>query len=163
MAKIVNNEGSSISLCSHKFSHQSLTWGTTLRSAKLIFSLFEKLWTEKYPSSRFNHLSIAFASIWPSNIGILKFIYTLKGATPPFEEDASPVGSRRRICAKLSIISFLYCVWVSSRNILKGSPVPSSFFSPAMRGRLGVWDLFSSRERSSRPNYLYFDLVGDMH
>jgi hypothetical protein len=47
-----NNEGSSISFCSQKVSHQYLTWGTNLRSAKLIFSLFEKLWTEKYPYIR---------------------------------------------------------------------------------------------------------------
>ena len=79
------------------------------------------------------------------------------------EEDASPVGSRRRICAKLSIISFLCCVRASSINSLKGSPVPSSFFSPAMGGRLGVRELLSSRETSSRPNSLYSDLVGDMH
>jgi hypothetical protein len=38
-----NNEVSSVSFCSQKVSHQSLTWGTTLRSAKVIFSLFENL------------------------------------------------------------------------------------------------------------------------
>ena len=90
----VNNKGSSVSFCSQKVSHQYLTWGMTLRSAKVIFSLFEKLWTKKYPSSRFNHLSITSASIWPSNIGITKLICTLKGAIPLFEEDALPVGSR---------------------------------------------------------------------
>jgi hypothetical protein len=158
-----NNEVSSVSFCLHKFSHQSLTWGTTLRSAKVIFSLFEKLWTEKYPSSRFNHLSMTSASILPSNIEISKFIYTLKGEVPPFEEDASPIGSHRRICTKLSIISFLYCVRASSINNLKGSLVLSSFFSPTMGGHLGVQELLSSRETSSRPNSLYSDLVGDMN
>jgi hypothetical protein len=63
VAMTENNEVSSVSFFSQKVSHQSLTWGTTLRSAKVIFSLFEKLWTEKYPSSRFNHLSTTFASI----------------------------------------------------------------------------------------------------
>jgi hypothetical protein len=87
----------------------------------------------------------------------------LEGVVPPFEEDVSHVGSRRRICAKLSIISFLCCVRDSSSNILKGSHVPSSFFSPAMRGLLGMREIFSSRETSSRPNSLYPDLVGDMH
>ena len=134
-----------------------------LRSAKVIFSLFEKLWTEKYPSSIFNHFYTASMLIWPSNIGILKLIFTFKGVVPPLEEDVSPVGSRRRICAKLSIISFLYCVRDSSINSLKGSPVPSYLFSPAMRGCLGVWEIFSSRETSSRPNSLYPNLVRDMH
>jgi hypothetical protein len=73
------------------------------------------------------------------------------------------VGIRRRICMKLSIISFLCCGRASSINSLKGSLVPSSLFSPAMRGCLGMRDLFSSRETSSRPNSLYSDLVGDMH
>jgi hypothetical protein len=75
----VNNEGSSISFFSHKLSHQSLTWGMTLSSINVIISLLEKLWIEKYPSSRFEHLSTTFASILPSNIGISKLICTLKG------------------------------------------------------------------------------------
>jgi len=160
---IVNNEGFSISFFSQKVSHQYLTWGTSLRSAKVIFSLFEKLWTEKYPSSRFNYFSTTSPSIWPSNIGISKFICTLKRAVPLLEEDASPVGSCRRICEKLSIILFLYCMRSSSINRLKGSPILSSFFSPSMRDRLGVREIFSSRETSSRPKSLYSDLVGDMH
>jgi hypothetical protein len=90
----INNEGSSISFFSHKVSHQSLTRGMTLRSAKVIFSLLKKLWIEKYPYSRFNHLSTTSVSILPSNIEISKLICTLKGATPLLEEDASPVGSR---------------------------------------------------------------------
>ena len=163
MATTVNNEGPSVSFYSQKFSHQYLTWGTTLRSAKLIFSLFEKLWTEKYPSSKFNHLYISYSSIWPSNIGISKFIYTLKGAAPPFEEDASPFGSRRRICMKLSIISFLCCMRAFSINSLKGSSVPSYLFFPTMGGHLGMREIISSRETSSRPNSFYSDLIRDMH
>jgi hypothetical protein len=58
-----NNEVSSVFFCSQKVSHESLTWEMTLRSAKVIVSLFEKLWIEKYPSSRFNHLSTTSASI----------------------------------------------------------------------------------------------------
>jgi hypothetical protein len=58
----------------------------------VIFSLSKKLWTEKYPSNRFNHLSIASESISPSNNGISKFTYTLKGVAWPLDEDASPVG-----------------------------------------------------------------------
>jgi hypothetical protein len=92
-----------------------------------------------------------------------KFICTLKGAVPPLEDDASPIGSRRRICVKLSIISFLCYVRDSSINSLKGCHVPSYLFYPTMRGHLGVRELFSSREISPRPNSLYSDLVGDMH
>jgi hypothetical protein len=65
----------------------------TFRSAKLIFSLSEKLWTENYPSGRFNHLSTSSASISPSNNGISKFICTLKGVAWPLYEDVSLVGS----------------------------------------------------------------------
>jgi hypothetical protein len=159
----INNEGSYVSFCSQKVSHQSLTWGMTLRSAEVIFSLFKKLWTKKYPSSRFNHLSTPSVFILPSNTGISKFICTLKGVVPPLEEDASHVSRCRRICAKLSIILFLCCVRASSSNILKGYLVPSSFFSPATRGRSGVRELWSSRETSLRPNSLYSYFVGDMH
>jgi hypothetical protein len=104
----------------------------TLRSAKVIFSLSEKLWTKKYPLRRFNHLSTTSASISPSNNGISKFTCTLKGVAWPLDEDASPVGNRQRICAKLSIILFLCRARASSSNILKGSPAPSSFFSSPM-------------------------------
>jgi hypothetical protein len=98
----------------------------------VIFSLSEKLWTEKYPSSRFNHLSTTFASISPSNNGISKFASTLKGVAWPLDEDASPVGNHRRICGKFSIILFIFCVRASSRNILIGSPAPSYLFSSPM-------------------------------
>jgi hypothetical protein len=113
-------------------SHQSLTWGTTLRSEKVIFSLSKKLWNKKYPSSRFNHLSTTSASISPSNNGISKFTYTLKGVAWPLDEDASLMGNHRRIYAKLSIILFLCRVRDSSSNILIGSRTPSSFFSSPM-------------------------------
>jgi len=88
---IANNVDPSIYFCSHKVSHQYLTWGTTLRSENVIFSLSKKLWTKKYPSRRFNHLSMASAFIWTSNIGISKLICTLKGTVPSLEVDASAV------------------------------------------------------------------------
>jgi hypothetical protein len=44
----------------------------------------------------------------------------LKGVAWLLDEDASHVGSRRRICAKLFIISFLLCIKDSSSKILKG-------------------------------------------
>jgi hypothetical protein len=66
----------------------------------------------------------------------------LEGGAPPFEEDVSHVGSHRRICAKLSIISFLCCVRDSLSNILTGYPVPSSLFSLSMRGYLGMQEFF---------------------
>ena len=73
-----------------------------LRIMNVIFSLSKKLWIEKYPYKRFNHLSTTSTSIWPSNIGISKLICTLKGAVPLLEVDASLVGSRQRICANPS-------------------------------------------------------------
>jgi hypothetical protein len=116
--------------------------GDDLEECKSNIFPIEKLWTEKYPSSRFNHLSTTSASISPSNNGISKFTCTLKGVAWPLDEDASPVGIHRRICAKLSIISFLCHVRASSRNILKGSPAPSYLFSSPMGFcRLGMTDL----------------------
>jgi len=106
----------------------------TLRSEKVIFSLSKKLWTKKYPSSRFNHLSTTSASISPSNNGISKFHYTLKGVAWPPDEDASPVGNRRKIYAKLSIILFLCHVRASSSNILIRSLAPSSFLTHSTEG-----------------------------
>jgi hypothetical protein len=129
----------------------------------VIFSLSEKLWTEKYPSSRFNHLSTTSASISPSNNGISKFTCTLKGVAWPLDEDASPVGSRRRICVKLSIISFLCHARASSSNILIGSPAPSSFFSSPMGCCRARRDRSCNGSIGSSPNFLYPDLVGDMH
>jgi hypothetical protein len=81
---------------------------------------------------------------------------------PPLEEDASHVGSRRRICTKLSIILFLCCMRYYLSNILKGSLVLPYLFSPSMRGILGMRYLLASRETSSRPNYLYPYLIRDM-
>jgi hypothetical protein len=135
----------------------------TLRSAKVIFSLLEKLWTEKYPSSRFNHLSTTSTSISSSNNGISKFTCTLKGVAWPLDEDASPVGSRRRIYAKLSIILFLCRVRASSSNILIGYPSPSSFFSSAMGCFRARHDQYCNGSIDSSPNLLYPDLVRDMH
>jgi hypothetical protein len=99
-----------------------------LRSVKVIFSLLKKLCIENQPSRRFNHLSTKSSFISPSNNGISKFDYTLKGVAWIPYEDASPVGNRRRICINLSIISFLFYARASLRNILKGPPASSSFF-----------------------------------
>jgi hypothetical protein len=130
-----NNVYSSISFCWHKVSQQYLTWGTTLKRKNVIFSQSKNLWKEKYPSRRLNHFSTLSTSILPSNIGISKFICTLKGETPPLKEDASFVGSFQRICEKVSIISFLFCARDSSRKNLKGSPTSLSLFSSTMGGR----------------------------
>jgi hypothetical protein len=54
----LNNLDPSISFFSQKLYRQSLTWGMTLRSENVIFSLSENLWVEKYPSRRFSHLSM---------------------------------------------------------------------------------------------------------
>jgi hypothetical protein len=76
-----------------RVSYQSLTCGMTLRSKKVIFSLLKKLWIEKYPSSRFNHLSTTSASISPSNNGVSKFTWILKGVAWSIDEDASLMGN----------------------------------------------------------------------
>jgi hypothetical protein len=57
-----NNVDPSISFFSQNVSHESLTWGVTLRSTNAIFSLSKKLWIEKYHSRRFNHFSTLYAS-----------------------------------------------------------------------------------------------------
>jgi hypothetical protein len=134
-----------------------------LRSAKVIFSLLKKLWTEKYPSSIFNHLSTTSASISPSNNGISKFACTLKGVACLLDEDASPVGSHRRICIKLSIILFLCHARASSSNILKGLFSPSSFFSSPMGFYRARRNRSCNDSIGSSPNFLYPDLVRDMH
>jgi hypothetical protein len=134
-----------------------------LRSEKVIFSLSEKLWTEKYPSSRFNHLSTTSASISPSNNGISKFTCALKGVAWFLDEDVSHVGSHRRICVNFSIIPFLCRTRDSSSNILKGSLAPSSFFSSPMGCCWARHDRSYKGSTGSSPNFLYPDLVGDMH
>jgi hypothetical protein len=121
--------------------------GNDFEEHKSNFSLFKKLWTEKYPSSRFNHLSKEYLSILPSNIGTSNLICTLKGATPPLEEDVSLVGSHRRICTKLSIISFLCCVRDSSRKFYKGSHVLFLYFSFHERSLRHVRDFFLKRNK----------------
>jgi hypothetical protein len=140
-----------------------LNMGDDLEGAKVIFSLLEKFWTEKYPSSRFNHLSTSSTSISPSKNGISKFTCTLKGVAWPLGEDASPVGSSRRIYTKLSIILFLFRARDSSSNNLIGSLAPSTLFSYPM-------GCFWARHNRScndliglSPNFLYPDLVRDMH
>jgi hypothetical protein len=109
-----------------------LNMGDDLEECKSNFFPIGKLWTKKHSLSIFNHLSTTSTSISPSNNGISKFTCTLKGVAWPLEEDVSPVGSRIRIYAKLSIIVFLYCTRASSSNILKGFPAPSYFFSSPM-------------------------------
>jgi hypothetical protein len=112
----------------------------------VIFSLSEKLWTEKYPSSRFNHLSTTSASISPSNNGISKFTCTLKGVAWPLDEDASPVGNLSKdLCEVVHHFVPLF-MRDSSRNILIGSPTPSYFFSSPMGCfGLGATDLVMDR------------------
>ena len=134
-----------------------------MRSAKLIFSLSKKLWTEKYPSSRFNHLSITYASINPLNNGISKFTCTLKGVSWSLDEDPSLVGSRRRICAKLSIILFLCCARDSSSNNLKGHTAPLTFLSSPKSCCQDRCNRSCKGSTGSISNFLYPDLVGDMH
>jgi hypothetical protein len=128
-------------------------------SAKVIFSLSEKLWTEKYPLRRLKHLSTTFASIGPSNNGISKFTYTLKGVAWPLDEDASPVASRQRIYTNFSIILFLCRARDSSSNILIGSPAPSSFFSSPMDFLWVHCNRYCNGLIGLSPNFLYLDLV----
>ena len=135
-----------------------LDMGVALRSAKIIFSRSEKSWTEKYPSSKFNHLSTASASIFPSNIGMSKFTCTLKGVAPPewlLDADAPYVGSRWRIWAKLSIIAFLCFSRASSSSILIGYPAPLSFFSSTKGGYQGLRGWSCKGSTSLISNTLY--------
>jgi hypothetical protein len=64
---------------------------------------------------------------------------------------------------KFSIISSLCRVRAFSSNKFIGSYALSFFFSSAMEGFLGMQERLSSRDTSSRPNFLHSDLVGDMH
>jgi hypothetical protein len=148
-------------------SHQSLTWGTTLRSEKVILSLLEKLWTEKYPSSRFNHLSTTSTSISPSNNGISKFTCTLKGVAWPLDEDASPVGSHRRICEGSHANVVHHFIPLSCKGFLEQHFkrisysiiflfISHGFFPGSARQIL-------QQSIGLSPNFLYPDLVGDMH
>jgi hypothetical protein len=110
---------------------------------------------------------MAFASICPLNMGISKLTSTLKGEVPQKcsldEYTLIFIGMQFRIWEKLSIISSLYRVRACSSNILIKLPSLSFLFSFSMEGFLGVREIFSSRETSSRPNLLYLDLVRDMH
>jgi hypothetical protein len=140
--------------------------GDILKEHKGNFSLSKKLWTKKYPSRRFNHLSTTSTSIWPSNKGISKLTCTLKGEAPPkwlIDEDVFLVGIHQRICAKLSIISFLCHTRASLRNSVKGSPAPSSLFSSSMGGFHDRWGRSYKGSTTSSPNFLYPNLIGYIH
>jgi hypothetical protein len=65
--------------------------GNGFEERKSNFFSIQKVMDKKNPSSRFNHLSTRSAFILRSNIGISKWICTLKGEVPPFEEDVSPL------------------------------------------------------------------------
>jgi len=134
-----------------------------LRSTKVIFSLLEKLWTQKYPSSIFNHLSTTSTSISPSNNGISKFACTLKGVVWPLDEDVSTLGSRRRIYVNFSIIVFLCRARASLRKSLKGYLAPSYLFSSPMSFGSDRCSRFSKVSTVSSLNFLYPDLVEDIH
>jgi len=133
----------------------------------MIFYVLEKLWIEKYPSSKFNHISTTSPSICPSNKGISKLTCTLKGVAPPkwlLDDDPSVyVDIHRRIWMKLSKILFLCRARASLSNLLMRSPAPSFVFSSAMGGGLIRRGRSSSSWTSSRPNCLYPNLFGDMH
>jgi hypothetical protein len=152
-----------VALFSEYVSDQSLTRGMALKSAKVIFSLSEKIWTKKYPSSRFNHLSTTSASISPSNNGISKFTYTLKRVAWLPDEYVSLVGSHRRICEKFSIILFLCHARASLSNILKGSLAPSYLFSSPMICYRVLCGRSCKGLTGLSPNFLYVDLVENMH
>ena len=90
-----------------------------------------KIMNHKYPSKIFNHLSMTYASIYPSNMGMSKLACTLKGVAPPrwmLDEDVSLVVIPWRIWEIFSNITFLCCSRDSSSNILKGYPTPSYLF-----------------------------------
>jgi hypothetical protein len=130
----------------------------------VIFSLSEKLWTEKYPFSRFNHLSTTYASIGPSNNGISKITCTLKGPMHGLlDEDASPrrPAVEGSACKVVHHFVPLSCR-DSSRNILIGYPAPSYLFFS--HGFFRAWcDQYGNGSIGSSPNFLYPNLVGDMH
>ena len=73
------------------------------------------------------------------------------------------VSIRRSIWKKLSIIVFLYCMRDSSRNDLIEYLTLSSPFYLAMGGCLGWREWYSPSDTISRPNYLYPDLVVNIH
>jgi hypothetical protein len=119
------------------------------------------------PSSIFNHFSKESASIWPSNIGISKLTYTLKGEVLqkwPLDEDAYVVVNKhRRIWEKWFIILFFCFPRTSMRNTLIWYFSPSSLSSSTMGGHSRWQENLYLRETSSRPNSLCPDLVEDMH
>jgi hypothetical protein len=62
-----------------------------------------------------------------------------------------------------SIILFFFRARDSSRNILIGYPTPSSFFLSTMGCFWARCDQSGNGSMGSSPNFLYQDLVGDMH
>jgi hypothetical protein len=119
-----------------------LNMGDGLEECKINIFPVGKIVDRKIPFEEIHPFIYNIASIIPSNNGISKFTCTLKGVAWPLDEDASPVGSHRRIYAKLSIISFLCRARASSRIFLKGSPAPSSSSCPPwVFVRLSVADL----------------------
>ena len=71
------------------------------------------------------------ASIWPSNMGMLKLTCTLKGVALPewlLEEDVSPLGSRWRIWEKFSIIAFLCAQGIIQARFWKDILPPHLFY-----------------------------------
>jgi hypothetical protein len=111
----------------------------------------------------FIYVSSFFIPFHLEDHGISSFTYTLKGIAWLPDEDASPVRSRQRICKNLSIISFLCHVGDSSSNILIGYPALSSLFSSSMGFFWVRHDRFGNCLIGLCPNFLYPDLVGDMH
>jgi len=93
--------------------------------------LIGKIMNWKNPSNRFNHLSMMFASIWPSNMGMSKLTCNLKGVAPLewlLDEDVLPVGSHQRIWGKFSIIALPCHSRASLRNIWKYPLLPHLYF-----------------------------------
>jgi hypothetical protein len=130
----VNNKVSSVSCCSQEGFPPIFDMGNDFEERKSNLFSIQKLWTEKYPSSRFNHLSTDICVYLTFKYRNIKFyLYLEGGRTSVRRRCVALVGSRRRICVKLSIISFLCCMRIPQSNSLKGSPVPSYLFSPAMR------------------------------
>jgi hypothetical protein len=100
-------------------------------------------------------------------MGISKLTCTLKGEVPPkwsLDEDASVVIDRHL----KDVGKILHHFIPLSRESLLKQQINRIFCSIIFiffhhGGFLGHAREFSSRETSSRPNFLYSDLVGDMH
>jgi len=66
-------------------------------------------------------------------------------------------------CEEAEFCSMRYYLGTNVCNRWIESSAPSFFFSSAMGGFLGEQERLSFRETISRPNFLYSDLIGDMH